>query len=254
MKLCALIVRNDGAVSVDGKNLTPLNPSHVETAHYDGRDPFFINAGVCGNRNEIDPPDGLLLCTQCRLVQYCSPECQKKHFRFHKNICKQVQKARQDTVHYKGSIDACTAKGDEANKKAKTDYACAIAEYADVLKLVALQHNNKMVLEMTLHAYLDVMGLLAYGNNRPLDALLPFWFLFLNRDNDAYSYCKYWILATDKSRSKEVGALLKDGNKIYPEEENSRYRDIFQDCPMKEIPLYYLLVLFLIKLHLVGKL
>lgn len=33
----------------------------------------------------------LLRCSKCKTVKYCSPDCQKKDWKKHKHMCKQVQ-------------------------------------------------------------------------------------------------------------------------------------------------------------------
>lgn len=39
----------------------------------------------------------LLLCTGCKIATYCSPACQKEHWRSHKDICLRRRKATKET-------------------------------------------------------------------------------------------------------------------------------------------------------------
>lgn len=145
------------------------------------------------------------------------------------------------------------AAGEDITEDSKCNHAGAISVLADMVKLLAFQHNTVLALTEALH--LDVMAILAFPSNRPYDSLVPFYLLFLNHDDDACQYCKHWIMQTDMSSSREIRDTLKNNNKIFPDQDNSRYRDIFQDCPeaSDDIPLHYLLALFVIKMRLVAK-
>lgn len=42
-------------------------------------------AKVCGNCGESD---NLMTCNKCRLIRYCSPECQRANWKLHKKTCR----------------------------------------------------------------------------------------------------------------------------------------------------------------------
>ncbi|GBE88075.1 hypothetical protein SCP_1203040 [Sparassis crispa] len=52
-------------------------------------------ANVEVEKNRCCPNEGILTCGGCRLVSYCSKECQKTHWHIHKQDCK--DNIRSDT-------------------------------------------------------------------------------------------------------------------------------------------------------------
>jgi len=80
--------------------------------------------------------------------------------------------------------------------------------------------------------------------------------MFLNRDSEAYLYCKYWLLHDDAPEAVTIKEILTDKDRpTFPSEESSPHCDIFQDCPeANDIPLHYLLALLIVKMRLVDKL
>ncbi|KAH6896239.1 hypothetical protein BKA70DRAFT_1316671 [Coprinopsis sp. MPI-PUGE-AT-0042] len=45
-------------------------------------------ANVQAARNSVCDKPGTMVCGACRLVAYCSPDCQRSHWKFHKSDCK----------------------------------------------------------------------------------------------------------------------------------------------------------------------
>lgn len=67
------------------------------TAIYEGRDPVVRMVSICeGCKNEPNSTSLsfslLRLCTGCRVVRYCSKECQKNDFSKHKLCCRKINK------------------------------------------------------------------------------------------------------------------------------------------------------------------
>jgi hypothetical protein len=58
--------------------------------------------------------NSLLKCAKCKTVKYCSPDCQKKDWKKHKQVCKQMQdegkQAQEETVGYDEAARADEAK------------------------------------------------------------------------------------------------------------------------------------------------
>jgi hypothetical protein len=74
--------------------------SHTEMMEYVYRtsNPFCWIVGHC--QVCMDPGPGLLTCSRCKAIRYCSPKCQKSDWPFHKLLCgeKGEQKELADTV------------------------------------------------------------------------------------------------------------------------------------------------------------
>jgi hypothetical protein len=49
---------------------------------------------VCGN-NQSCSKEGKLTCTQCNTIKYCSADCQRSHWKLHKNSCKSITRGEK---------------------------------------------------------------------------------------------------------------------------------------------------------------
>jgi hypothetical protein len=81
----------------------------------------------------------------------------------------------------------------------------------------------------------------------------PIALLRINRDDDAYCFCRYWLTKTaEEDRQRRVSS--NEGDWIYPREKDSRYKDIFAECGNAEetIELRSLVSLAIIKMRLVA--
>lgn len=64
--------------------------------------PQCVQAVIIGGPNDNEQPrctgcrvhDKVFRCARCQVAHYCSQACQKKHFAFHKKLCKQVSTLR----------------------------------------------------------------------------------------------------------------------------------------------------------------
>jgi hypothetical protein len=132
---------------------------------------------------------------------------------------------------------------------------------ACLLRIFALRHNTKLVLEKSLKSELELSGRLGifHEEKGPLDSFVPFVLLMLNRDDDAFQYCKFLTsslsLGTNPDPKWTMETLLAKQS-IYPDEESSRFRDFFQDLACvdpNKMQLRYLLTICIIKMRIVAK-
>lgn len=87
----------------------------------------------------------------------------------------------------------------------------------------------------------------------------PFILLYLNRDDDAFDFIRYWEKADFMRGEESIAELLRrharsrEGEWLYPREKNCRFLDFFEECPAandKDVPLAFLVALLIIKLRL----
>jgi hypothetical protein len=83
----------------------------------------------------------------------------------------------------------------------------------------------------------------------------PFILLYLNRDDDAYSFCRYWLNWEEDEERERKHRESHEGDWLYLREEGCRYLDIFEQCPNadpKYMDLAFLVAICIIKLRLVA--
>jgi hypothetical protein len=119
------------------------------------------------------------------------------------------------------------------------EHLAAEAESLEVRTLIADLYGESLRLNAE-----DPNGL-RYG--------FPIALLRINRDDDAYCFCKYWLTKTDEE-DRRRRASSKEGDWIYPREKDARYKDIFKECENAEdkIELRSLVSLAIIKMRLVA--
>jgi hypothetical protein len=103
--------------------------------------------------------------------------------------------------------------------------------------------------------YLECLRL-SMNDNNGLRFALPFVLLRLNREDDAYCFCRYWIFKMNHERESDrrLHRESNEGDWIYPKQENCRYFDIFAECENIEdhSDLSSLIALAAIKMRLVA--
>jgi hypothetical protein len=96
---------------------------------------------------------------------------------------------------------------------------------------------------------------LCSGDNNGLRFILPFILLRVNRDDDAYCFCRYWILQGINEEEVDYSET-KEGDWIYPRQENARFLDICKECGPEALGRYSalstILSLAVIKMRLVA--
>ena len=174
---------------------------------------------------------------------YCSAACQKEHFEKHRDVCKAVafrkKQVREQKLILRSSatIDLYEMElvGFMWHWEFAHPYLEATFHLADAYFCIAYDCEVKEVWETALFHYLEHLRL---GANDRLGARrrVPFILLYLNRDDDANNFVRYWVPMAKEARVEE-GALFRahantqEGDWIYPCETDCRYRDIFQQYP-----------------------
>jgi hypothetical protein len=120
------------------------------------------------------------------------------------------------------------------------------------LEHLAVEAESLEVRSAVADLYMESLRLNANDTNG-LRYGFPIALLRVNRDDDAYCFCRYWLTKTDEEdRQRRVSS--NEGDWIYPREKDSRYKDIFAECGNAEetIELRSLVSLAIIKMRLVA--
>jgi hypothetical protein len=103
--------------------------------------------------------------------------------------------------------------------------------------------------------YLEILRLNS-SDNSGQHSCVPFILLRLNRDDDAYCFCRYWARRTfDDTEGEEEDeryATSTEGQWMYPRQENCRYLDIFEEVEPDAVDLTELLAFAVMKMRLVA--
>ena len=138
------------------------------------------------------------------------------------------------------------------------DYMTARLELANLIHdELAYDQETVELWEKVLMHYQEMLRL-SSGDNLGLRFRFPFILLYLNRDDDAYAFCRYWMNSDDNDSYEARQETIEnstEGEWIYPREEGCRYNDFFAECPSannKYAGLPWLVAVCIIKLRLVA--
>ena len=136
------------------------------------------------------------------------------------------------------------------------NYSMALTNLADSYWDAAYNCEIKVVWERALFHNLELLRLDAWCAD-VIRIRVPFILLYLNREDDAYAFTRYWLMIEDLNYDQILAPhrRSREGDWIYPIEPNCHYLDIRKECPKLEevksiVP--YLVVLAIIKLRIVA--
>ncbi|GAX28084.1 hypothetical protein FisN_2Hu098 [Fistulifera solaris] len=185
----------------------------------------------------------------------------------HREVCKAIadinKKVRQEELLFLSSAPFedlfVTNAGlfwnlPEAQTYMETTYDAATAFWG-----AAFDSNVKQVWEKVLDLFLEHMRL---GANDQMGARyqVPFLLIALNRDDDAFSFCQYWLKINEVVDSNpetifERHLHSREGDWIYPREKDCRYLDplpLIAGRDMQSLVLPFLVAFVIIKLRIVA--
>lgn len=248
--------------------------SAFEVPCYEGKDPILKEKPYCYACQYYDDRtvvSGLKRCSRCQVAWYCSGDCQKKHFKEHRELCRRI--AEQTKCVEQEAIPLRTLTWDEDDNVGENLFEMYVGEfgdfdetqeYLDARAMLAASYweaaydfEVKEVWEKALFHYLELLRLdVTY--RCVVRFRVPFILLYLNRDDDAYAFIRYW-LRFDELDYDEVllrHASSREGDWLYPVELNCRYLDIFKECAnmegKEEVSGPYLVALAIIKLRIIA--
>lgn len=250
---------------------------------YEGRDPNLNESNYCvtcfkkngdsvssSDQSDADNVIQLKLCSRCRCVYFCSVKCQEAAWKTsHKTSCNAIRKAETKMEREASKLRSCTDYGFSCDNPPTNlfetetgnfwgifetrDYMRARLKVADLIyDEFAYEQETVELWEKVLMHYQEMLRLCS-RDNMGLRYRFPFILLYLNRDDDAYAFCRYWLNEDDdQGRTHEDS---REGEWIYPREVGCRYNDFFAECPSadeKYACLPMLVAVSIVKLRLVA--
>jgi hypothetical protein len=246
---------------------------------YDGKDDNLVETRYCQAcfTPESQAVGRLRRCSRCQLVHYCNPDCQKRDFREHKYVCKEVQKwteltneegqsigagARHRGDDPKSLYDLCVGRFDSVHET--MPYIKARDTLAKRILTIAIELETKEALNQAAFHHVEISRLCHLDDDIFCRYKIPFILLSLNRDEDACDFCLYWMMRPvwasvdeilGEYRPDHIHENSKEGDWIYPHEENSCYTDSISEYSGTQIKMMspvYLFALCIIKMRLVA--
>ena len=131
----------------------------------------------CSGKNCLDS-EGILTCSSCCAVRYCSPKCRKEHWKQHKVLCKEVKRSKEELVKLAEPLGSChpqrsdhvivmfqqdgrfdqqSENGVDINSAESKDYCQANASFQDVLRKCGEQSCSEVAFRLEAENCLNMM-------------------------------------------------------------------------------------------------
>lgn len=213
-----------------------------------------------------------MCCSRCRTAWYCSKECQKAHYKSHKENCMHVARnlklveqlavplnsLRLDAISppenvFKRQVGLFSQWGETRA------YISARRGLVEAYWCTANEVEIKDVWDKAAFHALETVRLDALGST-DVRFMIPFLLLNLHRDDDVFDFIRHWtkrnvINPENVNETLLHHALSQEGDWIYPREKNCRFLDIFKECPNvngRDMHLAYLVALLVIKCRIIA--
>lgn len=239
--------------------------------YYKGNDPNLKGGPYCFACHCYDDRTvvtELKRCSRCQAAWYCSGQCQKRHFKDHRSLCKRIG-GETDIVelmtfplqHLPLDDDSVgnlfeTHLGEFGAVDVAHDYLEALSNLANSYWNAAYEWEVREIWEKSLFYYLELLRV-DVAHQCETRFRVPFILLYLNRDDDAYCFIRYWLNfgGEDDDEILARHARSREGDWLYPVERNCRYNDLLEECPKEDelkFTLPYMVVLAIIKLRILA--
>ncbi len=241
--------------------------------YYEGKDPQLKEQPYCFACHHPTTESALKGCSRCRVAWYCNSTCQEDHLKNHREICRRIAKdlarVEAEAIPLRTYTDPWgntgapenlfeTSAGDFGMSDDIQAYLKARNSLANAYWDAAYESEVKHVWEKALFHSLELLRLDA-SYDCETRFRVPFILLYLNRDDDAYAFVRYWLNFDDSHVSYdqvvERHKRTREGDWLYPREPKCRYNHIFAECPKMEeqyLSLPYLVALAIIKLRIIA--
>lgn len=209
-------------------------------------------------------------CSRCNVAWYCSRQCQKNHFKHHRQLCNQIETDIQCVEFAADPLRNFVVPGEDnavAENLLETrvgdfgsfDTQEYLQQHATLAKSywdAAYDSEVKEVWEKSLFHYLEILRLDAKHRGEARFRV-PYILLYLNRDDDAFAFIRYWLQFDDLDYGEVLSRHRRSrpGDWLYPIQHNCRYLDMLEECPKMEeqkVIEPYLMALVIIKMRIVA--
>ncbi|GAX17186.1 hypothetical protein FisN_10Lh034 [Fistulifera solaris] len=240
---------------------------------YEGKDPRLQEVPCCATCHSRPAAKLLMCCSRCKTAWYCSKECQTADYESsHKSLCvsiaRTLKQVQQRTVPLRSTIiDVFLEPQNFFESQVglfgqfyqAQEYMTARRHLVELYVQAANIVETKSVWEKALSHALELMRL-DYRDVIETRYVIPFILLNLNRDDDAFDFIRYWMKIDLNDRSKLFDLMnrhfeSREGEWIYPRNQNCRFRDVFEECANvndRKAPLAFLVALLIIKCRIVA--
>ncbi len=239
---------------------------------YDGADPNTSSKRKCSNCCKDESQVNLKLCSRCKLLKYCNPECQKEHFKDHKAICLEIRALTQlfdaETQEMQQLAEWGFGLIDEPENVLETqvgnfwfiyetrNYIRARFNLSKALYSIAYGEECVEIWEKVLGHQLEIMRL-NRSDNLGVRFGAVFVMLYLNRDDDCYAFMRHFLDNDVREADEEnlPDLVSRPGDWIYGKEPDCRFGDMIADLRLnpKFMPLAFLVALLIIKMRIVAQ-
>ena len=198
-------------------------------------------------------------CSRCKVVYYCNQECQKQDFARHQKECKDYAKCMKIVNEQRELLNNSTDADDPFGPPEhpffweifdKRDFMRASLALTKKQMSFALMSNMLKMWELCLNNSLELLRL-SRNDNMGVRYCVPFLLLRVNRDDDAFSFCKYWILDIKVGIDTEKHYQSKKGDWLYERKKNIRF-DKIDEKYFESMSTAFALAMCLIKIRLVD--
>lgn len=226
---------------------------------YEGKDPNTEEFNRCSACGGDGGEGGLKRCGRCSCVYFCSDRCERGYRNQHTGTCNAIAKAERAVERAANKLDPSlfeTQAGDFWDISETRAYMRARIKLADLIYDIAYEKETVELWERVVAHYQELLRL-NDSDNMGLRYRFPFLLLYLNRDDDAYSFCRYWENweIDDEEERERRHTNSSEGDWIYPREEGCRYNDFFAECQddtREFMSLAMLVAVCIIKMRLVA--
>ncbi|GAX18224.1 hypothetical protein FisN_31Hu023 [Fistulifera solaris] len=203
--------------------------------YYEGIDTHLKDEFYCFTCHE--KPADLIRCSRCKVAWYCTFSCKRAHAEEHQELCDEV--SRHMHVLDEAVIQL---QQDTMDPATQSRAARAFADMADSYWTAAYVSDFEPNWILALMYYVQCIAI-KFRNSEMFR--IPFAFLYMNRDDEAFSYIRDRV--NDRVQPWDYTE--------YPTEHNCRFDDILEESPgLRELPLRvpFLMAVLIIKLRIIA--